>query len=93
MNFELLCSMFPFFIAPVAYLYDTSDGKNQCIGLHQPGDFDWLMYHFAGWGHKSQKSGQTRPQPKHFTVKQYYRDHSMFPLLYPSANSWKPLLL
>ncbi len=37
-----------FLKSPVAYLYDTSDWKNQCIGLHQPGDPGWLMYHYAG---------------------------------------------
>jgi hypothetical protein len=27
-----------FFSSPVAYLFETSDWKIQCIGLHQPGD-------------------------------------------------------
>ncbi len=43
-----------FFFSPVAYLFDTSDWKNQCIGLNQPGDLGWLMYHHTGWGHESQ---------------------------------------
>ncbi len=45
---EASSTMYLFYISPVAYLFDTSDGKNQCIGLHQPGDPGWLMYHYAG---------------------------------------------
>jgi hypothetical protein len=48
MRFFFLNGGSSFLLSPVAYLFDTSDWRNQCIGLHQPGTLAGLCTTAAG---------------------------------------------